>query len=34
LVSGLFVAGADGVLPALQAHDDCELEPTRYFLPR
>jgi cation diffusion facilitator CzcD-associated flavoprotein CzcO len=34
LVRGLFVAGAAGVLPALQAHDDRELEPTRYFLPR
>ena len=34
LASGLFVAGADTVLPALHALDDRELEPTRYFLPR
>ena len=34
LCSALFVATADGVLPALHAHDDRELEPTRYFLPR
>ena len=34
LSSSLFVAGAATVLPALAAHDDRELEPTRYFLPR
>jgi FAD-dependent urate hydroxylase len=34
LASSLFMAGADTVLPALHAHDDRELEPTRYFLPR
>jgi FAD-dependent urate hydroxylase len=34
LTSSLFVAGAATVLPALRAHDDRELEPTRYFLPR
>jgi cation diffusion facilitator CzcD-associated flavoprotein CzcO len=34
LSSNLFVAGAATVLPALRAHDDRELEPTRYFLPR
>jgi cation diffusion facilitator CzcD-associated flavoprotein CzcO len=34
LASSLFVAGVGTVLPALHAHDDRELEPTRYFLPR
>ena len=34
LSASLFAAGATGVLPALAAHDDRELEPTRYFVER
>ena len=34
IASSLFVAGVDELQVALAAHDDRELEPTRYFLPR
>jgi cation diffusion facilitator CzcD-associated flavoprotein CzcO len=34
IASHLFVASADAMQGNLQAHDDRELEPTRYFLPR
>jgi cation diffusion facilitator CzcD-associated flavoprotein CzcO len=34
LSASLFAAGAPRVLPALAAHDDRELEPTRYFMER
>ena len=34
IASSLFVASADALQSALHAHDDRELEPTRYFLPR
>ena len=34
IASSLFVAGADALQLGLRAHDDRELEPTRYFLPR
>jgi FAD-dependent urate hydroxylase len=34
IASHLFAAGADSLWASLQAHDDRELEPTRYFLPR
>jgi cation diffusion facilitator CzcD-associated flavoprotein CzcO len=34
IAHSLFVASADVLQSALHAHDDRELEPTRYFLPR
>jgi cation diffusion facilitator CzcD-associated flavoprotein CzcO len=34
IASSLFVASADTLWASLQAHDDRELEPTRYFVPR
>ena len=34
IASSLFVASADALQLGLRAHDDRELEPTRYFLPR
>jgi FAD-dependent urate hydroxylase len=34
IATSLFVASADALRSALYAHDDRELEPTRYFLPR
>jgi FAD-dependent urate hydroxylase len=34
IASSLFTASADVLQQALHAHDDRELEPTRYFLPR
>jgi FAD-dependent urate hydroxylase len=34
IASSLFVASADTLRANLQAHDDRELEPTRYFVPR
>jgi FAD-dependent urate hydroxylase len=34
IASALFLADADRLTTALHAHDDGELEPTRYFLPR
>ena len=34
IASSLFVASADALWSDLQVHDDRELEPTRYFLPR
>jgi len=34
IASSLFVAGAEALQSALHAHDDRELEPTRYFVPR
>lgn len=34
IARSLFVASADTLQTALRAHDDHELEPTRYFLPR
>lgn len=34
IASSLFVASAEALWTNLQAHDDRELEPTRYFLPR
>ena len=34
IASSLFVASADALRANLQRHDDRELEPTRYFLPR
>ena len=34
IASSLFMASADALWSNLQVHDDRELEPTRYFLPR
>ncbi len=34
IASSLFVASADALRSSLKTHDDRELEPTRYFLPR
>jgi hypothetical protein len=34
IASSLFVASADALASKLWDHDDRELEPTRYFLPR
>jgi cation diffusion facilitator CzcD-associated flavoprotein CzcO len=34
IAGSLFLASADVLVSALHAHDDRELEPTRYFLPR
>ena len=34
IASSLFVASVDELQAGLLAHDDRELEPTRYFLPR
>ena len=34
IARSLFAASADTLQAALHAHDDRELEPTRYFLPR
>jgi hypothetical protein len=34
IAGSLFLASDDVLVSALHAHDDRELEPTRYFLPR